>query len=194
MIHEERLAISYVRSRLRDRDIQMAPTRVQRCRTHPTIDEGFARRTDPPQTTRGRGSWEIVRHVSSGAHRRPTSYAIDLSRCAPLLASLATILEEARQNRTQNEGRLLMIDGGESLLNPAPNGIFVYVQKTSDLLHRVISMDLDEAIIRLPRHWDPRYVWFLPWSPKSPVPTCDPAPFIGGPPFDLEGIGISPDT
>jgi hypothetical protein len=44
------------------------------------------------------------------------------------MASLAAIPKEARQDCAKNEGWPLAVNGGEPLLNPATNGIFVDVQ------------------------------------------------------------------
>lgn len=91
------------------------------------MNKGFAPWADPSQDTPGRRLREILRHVPGGLHGQPTFYAIDLSWCAVLLAALATILEEAQQDGTKNEGRPLTIDGWKSLLDPATNRIFAYV-------------------------------------------------------------------
>jgi hypothetical protein len=100
-------------------------------------------------------------------HGQSTFHAIDLSWCAVLLSAVATILEVPRQDGTKNEGRPLTIDGWKSLLDPAPNGIFVDLQESRNLLHRGIPVQFDQPIVRMPVHLEATHHWVLPRPPAA---------------------------
>jgi len=58
-------------------------------------------------------------------------------------------LEELGQSFAVDEGGALLIDGGEALLEPSTDRVFMDAQKIGDFLHRIAAVDLDEPGVRV---------------------------------------------
>src|SRR5262245_6405570 len=115
--------LSYARTGLRERDLQIASNGIEFREIDPPVDEPVAVRTDAAQIAgqgAGRGAF---RHLPGRGFRRTARDAINPARPTRLLGPLPALLQEPHQLATEDQCRPSIVDGRQALLQPAADGV-----------------------------------------------------------------------
>src|SRR6266487_2071900 len=144
-------ALSYACARLCECDFKFASDCIDFLKIDPAIDEPVAVGADAAQVADQRAGGDAFGHLSGGHLRRAAGDAIKSARPARSLCLLATLVQEPRQLRAEDQGWPPTIDGRQPLFQPTPNSVLMNAEQTRDFLHRIIPVNLDQPWIRASR-------------------------------------------
>ena len=135
--------INYALNPLRHRDLHFPPSLLQFRKTDPPIHASAAVRANSKQISQCFSLGLVIHHIFGWRLRNPASQAVHFPRLARPLVLCSFGLEKSGEVPTQYQLWPLVIDGGQTLLNPTPYSIFVNTEQVGYLSHGVIAVNFD---------------------------------------------------
>jgi hypothetical protein len=107
------------------------------------VHERAAVRTERAEVSRGVCDRQVFRDAGSRLFRRSAFEAVHVTWRARPLAAHPAALKVFDQVRPMNERWPSSVDWPQSLFDPEAHGVFVFTEKSSDLLHGIATVDLN---------------------------------------------------
>jgi len=135
---------AYVRFCFLHRDVELPSDEVDFRLVDSPVDQDSAIRTDASKIPGGVSQRDVFGHVASRGLRRAASDAIDMTRRAGLSVLRTSRLDELSEVQPLDKRGPLVIDDGQSGLDPGAHGVFVHAEQVGHLPDGVAAMDFDD--------------------------------------------------